>query len=497
MQEDLELGVKARRTGAGDARRPAVLILAAGQGKRMRSERIKLLHGLGGGTVISRVVGTARALRSRRIVAVLGVQAEEVRSAIESADRGRGSASVEYCIQREQLGTAHAVLSAERVLAGDKGTLLILNGDVPLVTPPTLRRLLAYHRRRGSALTVLTTHLDDPRGYGRVVREPDGSLAVIREQADIRGRRALEAIREVNAGLYCAELGGLFQALRATSRRNAQGEYYLPDLVQVLKERGRRVEAMLHPDAEEVLGINTRADLARAARVLWRRRAEALMASGVTVVDPDLTYIDPTVKVGRDTVIYPMTRLEGRTRVGPGSVIHGGVRIVDSILAAGVEVLDHCLILGSSIGKGARVGPFAHLRPGTILGERVRIGNFVETKKAVLGGNAKANHLTYLGDARIGRNVNVGAGTITCNYDGWSKHQTVLEDDVFIGSDTQLVAPVRVGRGAIVGAGSTITRDVPPDALALSRVKQQSVDGWAIRKRRAMSGRGKKGSGKR
>lgn len=477
---------------------PIALILAAGQGKRMRSSRVKLLHRIGGDTVAGRVVQAARGLGCRRILAVLGVQAEEVRIALEGAGGGRG-ARIEYCIQREQLGTAHAVLSAARALRGEKGTLLILNGDVPLVTPAALRRFLSFHRKRKSALTVLSTVLEDPAGYGRILRGRDGALDGIREQADIRGRASLEAIREVNAGLYCVELEGLFAALRATSRSNAQNEFYLPDLVTVLRGRGRRVEAMLHPVAEEVLGINTRADLARAARILHRRKAEQLMAAGVTILDPDLTYIDPEVRIGRDSVIYPLVRLEGNTRLGQGCILRPGVRVASSTLGAGVEVLDHCLIQDSKIGKEARIGPFAHLRPGTVLGPKVRIGNFVETKKAVLGEGSKANHLTYLGDSTIGKNVNVGAGTITCNYDGWEKHQTVLEDGVFIGSDTQLVAPVRVGRGAFVGAGATITKDVPADSLALSRARQQSVKGWATRKRRQMAARKKrkKGSGSR
>jgi bifunctional UDP-N-acetylglucosamine pyrophosphorylase/glucosamine-1-phosphate N-acetyltransferase len=463
----------------------------------MHSSTVKLLHPLGGAPVVGRVVETARALRCRRIVAVLGVQSEKVRAAIEAAGGARGGRPVEFCTQRRQLGTAHAVLSAESALKGEGGTLLILNGDVPLVQPRTLRAFLAAHRRRRSALTVLTTKLEDPRGYGRILRGAGRELLSIREQADIRGRKELQAIREVNAGLYCAEMDGLFDALRATSRRNAQNEFYLPDLVGVLRDSGRRVDALLHEEAGEVLGINTRADLARAFRVLQRRKLRSLMDSGVTIIDPETVYVDPEVKVGRDAVLHPQVCLQGRTRIGPGSVIHAGVRISESVLGPGVVVLDHCLITDSRISRGARVGPFAHLRPGTVLGPEARIGNFVETKKAVLGANTKANHLAYLGDARIGRNVNVGAGTITCNYDGWEKHVTVLEQDVFIGSDTQLVAPVRVGRGAFVGAGSTITKDVPSDSLALSRARQQSVSGWAKRKRREMAERGGKRSKRR
>ncbi len=468
----------------------------------MRSSVVKLLHTIGGRPAVAYVAEAARAASCRRIVVVVGMQADEVRGALEARSRtgdrrDRASPEIEYCLQREQLGTAHAVLAAQRLLRGERGSLLILNGDVPLVKAATLRALAAHHRRRHAALTVLTATLDDPSGYGRIVRDAEGRLEAIREQSDIRGARELTSIREVNAGLYCADLEGLFDALRATSRRNVQREYYLPDLVAALREAGRRVEALRHPDAEEVLGINTRADLARAAKGLYRRRAESLMESGVTLLDPESTYVDPEAAVGPDSVLHPMVRLEGRTRVGGGCVIHTGTRIVDSSLARGVLVLDHCLIQGSSVGPGARIGPFAHLRPGTVLGAGVHIGNFVETKKASFGSRAKANHLAYLGDAQIGRDVNVGAGTITCNYDGWDKHRTVLEPGVFIGSDTQLVAPVKVGKGAFVGAGSTITRDVPAGALALSRTKQQNIAGWAVRKRRQMASRRRMSSGRR
>jgi bifunctional UDP-N-acetylglucosamine pyrophosphorylase/glucosamine-1-phosphate N-acetyltransferase len=451
----------------------------------MRSSRVKLLHAVGGLPVIGHVVASARGAGARRIVAVLGAQGEEVRAAIEAAPAGgRKSVATEFCVQSQQLGTAHAVMAAEKLLGREKGTLLILNGDVPLVLPSTLKAFIALHRRRKAALTVMTTELDDPTGYGRVLRDGSGGLKGIREHADIRGRRELLAIREINAGLYCVEMEGLFRALKATSRGNAQNEYYLPDLVEVLRRDGRRVEAMLHLDPEEVLGINDRVDLARAIRELYRRRALELMQSGVTLIDPEATWVDAGVKVGKDTIIHPGVRLEGATRVGSGCTLRAGVRVTGSIVGDGAEILDHCLVTDSVIGRDCSVGPFAHLRPGTKLGNGVRIGNFVETKKAVIGNGSKANHLSYLGDAEIGKGVNVGAGTITCNYDGWDKHRTVLEDGVFIGSDSQLVAPVKIGKGAFVGAGTTITKDVPPDALAISRARQQTIEGWAFRKRR-------------
>jgi len=482
------------------AARPCALILAAGQGKRMKSKIVKLLHPVAGRPAVAHVVKAARSVPCRRIVSVLGVQAAEVRSAIEEAARdGSRSKGIrpEFCAQKKQLGTAHAVLAAARILGAERGALLILNGDVPAAKPETLRALLYRHREAGASLTVLTTNLDDPQGYGRIVRGMDDSLQAIREQADIAGDASLEEIREINAGLYCVELEGLFEALRKTSRGNAQGEYYLPDLVGVLRAGGKRVEAMCHDDPTEVLGINTRADLALVSKAIYARKAKELMLEGVTLLDPGTTYVDVGVTVGRDTTLYPNVRLEGRTKIGEGCVVHSGVRIAESVLANGVLVLDHCVVTEAVVGAGARVGPFAHLRPGSVLGSGVHVGNFVETKKTRLRDRAKANHLAYLGDADIGREVNVGAGTITCNYDGWEKHRTVLGDGVFVGSDTQLVAPVKVGRGAFIGAGSTITKDVPADALALSRVRQQTIRGWAVKKRREMAGRGKSRSGRR
>ncbi|MBI3449951.1 MAG: bifunctional UDP-N-acetylglucosamine diphosphorylase/glucosamine-1-phosphate N-acetyltransferase GlmU [Acidobacteria bacterium] len=406
------------------------------------------------------------------------------RLGVIDADLGRAIVTV-----AEQRGTAHAVLAAEKLLRRETGTLLVLNGDVPLARPETLRALLAHHARTRASFTVLTTRLDAPAGYGRILRSRSGALDAICEQADIAGRREIEEVKEINAGLYCAEVSGLFGALRATSTRNAQKEYYLPDLVSVLRAQGRRVEAMLHPMAGEVLGINTRADLARAEKALFRRKAEELMIAGVTLIDPETTYVEASVRIAPDTTLHPNVTLSGTTTLGEGCVVHSGTRIADSAIGAGSTILDHCVIVDARVGRSARIGPFAHLRPGSELGEEVHVGNFVETKKARLRDRAKANHLAYLGDAEIGRDVNVGAGTITCNYDGWEKHRTVLGDGVFIGSDTQLVAPVRVGKGAFVGAGSTITRDVPDGALALSRVKQQTILGWAVRKREEMAAR--------
>jgi len=470
------------------ARRPAaspvaVLILAAGRGQRMKSGRVKLLHVLAGAPMVCHVARVAARLTPAALAAVVGNQADEVTAAL-SKQPGLIDAGLEFVTQERQLGTGHAVLQAEplRARAGlKKAVLLILNGDVPLIRLSTLRALLKHHRRSGAAATVLTTRVDDPSGYGRVVRDEQGDLLSIVEDKDAGA--AQKKIHEINAGLYCAEMSVVFDALRRTRRANAQGEHYLPDLFPILRKRGLRVEAYRHEEAEEVLGVNDRSELARASRILYRRRAEDLMASGVTILDPECTYIDPDVQVGQDTVIGPLARLEGATAIGAGCSIGALAHIAGSTLGDGVLVRDMCVITDSKVAGGAQIGPFAHLRPGTVLETGVHIGNFVEVKKSRVGRGSKANHLAYLGDADIGEGCNVGAGTITCNYDGVHKHPTRLEDGVFIGSDTQLVAPVTVGRGAYVGAGSTITKDVPAGALALSRVQQRTIEGWAERRR--------------
>ncbi|HET6372584.1 MAG TPA: bifunctional UDP-N-acetylglucosamine diphosphorylase/glucosamine-1-phosphate N-acetyltransferase GlmU, partial [Candidatus Polarisedimenticolia bacterium] len=383
---------------------------------------------------------------------------------------------------------ARALFSRSKRSTAD---LLILSGDVPLIRPDTLRALLSFHRRRRAAATVLTTRVADPSGYGRVVRSPDGSLAGIVEHRD--ATPAQKKIMEINAGLYCADPALLFPALERTRRGNAQKEHYLPDVFAILKRQGHRVEAYRHDDFVEVLGVNDRSELADAGKILYKRRATELMESGVTIIDPETTYIEPGVTVGPETVIHPLARLEGATVIGPNCTIGAFAHITDCRIGAGVTVRDLCVLTGATLGDGVIVGPFAHLRPGTVLEEGVHVGNFVEVKKSRLGRGTKANHLTYLGDAIIGERCNIGAGTITCNYDGVNKNTTTLEDEVFIGSDTQLVAPVRVGRGAYVGAGSTITRNVPEYALALTRVKQATLTGWVKRRmERPANGKGRK-----
>lgn len=450
------------------------LILAAGLGKRMRSKRIKLLHAVAGRPMIAWVLDAAGRVPSQERFLVLGHQAEAVREAI-------GAAPFKVLIQREQRGTGHAVMQAERALRGATGDLLVLNGDIPAIRAKTLATFVASHARSGAAASVLTTTVDDPSGYGRVLRGGLGELAGIVEDRDATAEQ--RRIREINAGIYCFDVGLLFRALRATRPDNAQGEFYLPDVLTILRDEGRTIAALPHDDVWEVLGVNSRAELARAGALIHKRIVEDWMERGVTVLDPTRTTIEAEVRIGRDTVLHPGVILNGRTQIGEDCVIHAGCVLTDTTVARGAELLPYSVASEARIGRGARVGPFAHLRPGTDLGDGVRVGNFVELKKAKLGRGTKANHLSYLGDAEIGADCNIGAGTITCNYDGTHKHVTVLEDRVFVGSDTQLVAPVRVKRGAYIGSGSTIVSDVPAGALALSRVRQRNILGWVGRKK--------------
>jgi len=426
--------------------------------------------------MIQYVVGAACRVGASRLFAILGTRAHDVRGALTGLAR-----DITFCVQKEQRGTAHAVMQTSRHLKGRRGDVLILNGDVPTLREELLRRLVQHHREHGAALTLVSTVLGAPTGYGRIVRDPSGQLAEIVEEADASPEE--KEIREVNGGLYVADCALLFRALREVRPANQQSELYLTDVVRILKQQGHKVLALQHDNFEEVLGVNTQRELAVAAKILYRRKAEELMRNGVSFIDPWHTYVDATVKVGRDTVIYPDVYLEGATEVGCRCRIEPGCVVRDCMLGDETRILAHSVLTSSRVQQGAQVGPFTHVRPLSEIGTRARVGNFVEIKKSRLGEGVKAGHLSYLGDAKLGRRVNVGAGTITCNYDGEAKHETILEDDVFVGSDTQFVAPVRVRKGAYVGAGSTITEDVPSYALALSRSPQQNREGW-VRARR-------------
>jgi bifunctional UDP-N-acetylglucosamine pyrophosphorylase/glucosamine-1-phosphate N-acetyltransferase len=451
-----------------------VVILAAGQGTRMKSRMPKVLHCLAGKPLIEHVLGAATAVHPATVTMVVGHGADSVRQFVGERP------NMMWVLQEPQLGTAHALQQAERCLTGKKGTLILLSGDVPMLRAATLQRLVDVHQTARAAATVVTATVDRPYGYGRIVRTR-GRIARIVEERDASPE--VRQIREINGGIYAFDLAPLFDALRGIASQNAQGEYYLTDLVAIYRRRKLRVETLLVENPQEIRGINSRTELAEVSRIVRQTKNEELMASGVTIIDPATTYIDADVQIGADTVIHPGVAIEGQSRIGAACEIHSNVRIVDSELADKVIIQNFCLILGSRIAESASVGPFAHLRPESVVGEGARIGNFVELKKTTLGPGSKANHLAYLGDATIGAKVNVGAGTITCNYDGTSKHPTVIDDEAFIGSDTQLIAPVRIGKGAYVGAGSSITEDVPPGALGIARGRQTNVAGWVERKK--------------
>ncbi len=459
-----------------------VVVLAAGQGTRMKSALPKVLHRLCGRTLLDHVMRTADSLAPETVTVVVGHKAGSIRRHLDNRQ-------VRVVLQEPQSGTAHALQQTESVLGGLSGTVVLLSGDVPLLRPATLQALVATHRSTGAAATVVTATLDRPYGYGRIVRSRGRIVRIVEERDASPSERQ---VREINGGIYAFDLAGLFDALRGIASQNAQGEYYLTDLVAVYRRRKLSVGTLMVDNPDEIRGINSRTELAEVSRIVRQNKNEELMAAGVTLVDPATTYIDADVEIGPDTVIHPGVVIEGQTRVGPACEIQAHVRIVDSTLGAHVSVNSFCLIVGSSVADGAAVGPFAHLRPESVVGEKARVGNFVELKKTTLGAGSKANHHAYLGDATIGANVNIGAGTIICNYDGEKKHQTSIEDGAFIGSDTQLIAPVTVGRDAYVGTGTTVREDVPSGALAVSAGKQRNIEGWVARKRSSKSGAGVK-----
>jgi bifunctional UDP-N-acetylglucosamine pyrophosphorylase / glucosamine-1-phosphate N-acetyltransferase len=456
-----------------------VVILAAGKGTRMKSALPKVLHRVAGCPMIRYVLQTAASLSPATTTVVVGHLADQVRAALSE------HAGLRYVLQVPQAGTAHALLQTERALSGMQGTLIVLSGDVPLLSPATLRRLADTHTQSGAAATITTAVLDEPRGYGRIVRE-HGEIARIVEERDASPEE--RAGCEINAGIYAFQLGPLFHSLSRIATENSQGEYYLTDLVSLYRRSSLPLATIQVEAADEIRGVNSCKELAEVSSMVWQRRNEDLMAAGVVIEDPATTFVGPDVKVGPDTVIHPCVFLEGSTEIGASCEISSGVRIVDSVLGDRVTVLNFCVITRARVAAGARVGPFAHLRPETDVREGAHIGNFVELKKTLLGAGSKANHLAYLGDATIGEGVNVGAGTITCNYDGERKNPTIIEDGAFIGSDTQLIAPVRIGRGAYVAAGSSITKDVPPGALGIARGVQTNKLGWVEAKRRRSGG---------
>jgi len=451
----------------------AILILAAGKGTRMRSGRAKVLHDILGEPLLAYPLAAAAQLGPSRIVIVVGHQADEIRKHLPGTE-------VTYVLQEPQLGSGHAALAARGALADFEGHVLVLYGDGPLVRSETLRALLDEHRRAGRVLTLLAMRLADPTGYGRVLRDSEGRVRGIQEERDTSPEE--RKINVVHSGVMVADATTLWKALDRLRPENEQGEYYLTDVVGIAAADGHSVGVVEAEDPSELLGINTRVELATAAARLRDRINARHMAAGVTLLDPASAWIGPRVIVGADTTIGPGVILAGVTTVGEGCTIEMGCVIEHARIGNQVHVKPHCVIRESVVEDAVSIGPMAHLRPDTLLRRGAKVGNFVEIKKSEIGPGSKVNHLTYIGDATVGARVNVGAGTITCNYDGQKKHRTVIEDDAFIGSNTQLVAPVTVGRGAYVGSGSTITKNVPAGALAVGRSPQRNIEGWAARR---------------
>jgi bifunctional UDP-N-acetylglucosamine pyrophosphorylase/glucosamine-1-phosphate N-acetyltransferase len=462
----------------------ATVILAAGLGTRMKSGHAKVLHKVAGRPMIEYPVTLARELGSDKTVCVLGHQADQVKEAVE---QHFGKGTVEVAIQAEQKGTGHAVQQAAPLLADHNGLLLILYGDVPLLTRETLERLIDTASK--GILALVTLNPPSPKGYGRVVRNEAGKVSSIVEEKDCSD--AERRIGECNAGIYCGPSRFIFDSLQMITPNNAQGELYLTDVVEMAAHE--LAVDTISGSVEETMGVNDRVELALADRVMRLRLAEALMRNGVTVRDPHQLYVEPDVLVERDVELGPGVELRGKVSIGEGTRVEHGAVIIDSTIGKNVHVKPYCVINEATVGDDVLVGPWAHLRPGSTLENGVHIGNFVETKKTRMGKGAKANHLAYLGDADVGEKVNVGCGTITCNYDGVNKNKTIIEDGAFIGSDTQLIAPVRVGKGAYVGSGSTIREDVPAGALAVSAGPQRNIEGW-VAKKKGRNGEGAKPS---
>ncbi len=450
------------------------IILAAGKGTRMKSDLVKVLHPLLGVPMLSFPIDLSlNGIRAEKTIVVIGHQAEKIKVIFKDLP-------VHFVLQKEQLGTGHAVLQAIPYFQDYQGTVLVLYGDVPLVKAKTIRSFMEVYRENESTLSVLTAVVGDPTGYGRIIRSPEGWLERIVEEKDALEEERL--IREINTGIFCVKALHLVEGLKEIRSENAQGEYYLTDLVQIIRKKGLRCSAHMVEDPMEVMGINTRVDLAIAHEVLRQEKLKELMLSGVTVLDPKNTYVDRMVEIGQDSILHPNCILQGRTKIGQRCIIESNSKVTDSILGDEVTIRANSVITESKIEEGAIIGPFAHLRPLSEIKSGAKIGNFVEVKKSIIGKGSKANHLAYIGDSTVGEKVNIGAGTITCNYDGMAKHQTIIEDGVFVGSNVELVAPVKVGKNATIGAGTTVTKDVPEGSLAISRMRQRNIRGWSKKK---------------
>lgn len=443
------------------------VVLAAGQGTRMKSGLYKVLHPVCGKPMVEHVIDHIQGLGADRIVTVVGHGAEAVEETL-----GQKS---EYVLQQEQLGTAHAVQQAEALIGSLEGTTLVVCGDTPLIRSETMEALIAHHLTTGAKATILTAHADDPTGYGRIIRGEDGQVLRNVEQKDATEEE--KKVTEINTGTYCFDNKALFETLKKVKNDNAQGEYYLPDVVGILQSEHARVSAFVTDDFSETLGVNDRVVLAEAESVMRRRIAEKHMRNGVTIINPDNTYISAAAEIGRDTLLQPGTMIEGLTVIGENCTIGPNSQIVNSEIGDGTSV-HSSVVLASKIGADTTIGPFAHIRPESALGDKVRIGNFVEVKKSTIGDGSKASHLSYIGDAEVGSGVNFGCGTIVVNYDGKHKHVTTVDDDAFIGCNSNLIAPVKIGKGAYVAAGSTISENVPESSLAIARARQENKEDY-------------------
>lgn len=442
----------------------SAVILAAGKGVRMRSQFPKVVHRVAGKAMVEHVCEAARSGGVDKVIVVVGHGRDSVKELFSAG-------AVDFALQEEQLGTGHALMQAMDKVQGDQ-TIVVLAGDTPLLQATTVKALLDHHRTSQAAATVLSTQVDNPYGYGRIIRDQKGTFQSIVEEKDAGEEE--KKVREINSGMYAMEVEEVSSALAQLDTNNQQGEYYLTEVLTILKAKGKKVEILQVDAREDIYGINDRVQLAEAEAILRQRKNIALMRSGVTIVDPCSTFIDCDVNIGQDTIIYPGTIIEGRSSIGGGCFIGPATHITSSIIGDKVTI-EHSRFKEAQVADECTIGPYAYLRPGAILHRKVKVGDFVEIKKSTLGEGSKAPHLSYIGDATVGKGVNIGAGTITCNYDGQNKWETILEDGVFIGSNTNLVAPVRIGANSITGAGSTITRDVPVDTLAVERAQQKNL----------------------
>ncbi|MGB9715782.1 MAG: bifunctional UDP-N-acetylglucosamine diphosphorylase/glucosamine-1-phosphate N-acetyltransferase GlmU [Thermodesulfovibrionales bacterium] len=452
----------------------AGVVLAGGLGKRMNSSIPKVLHTIFGKPMIQYVLDTLYALKPAKVIVVAGRHIKEIKNSVK--EKGQTI----FVKQEEAKGTADALMNALPALKGFNESIIVVNGDTPLIVKNTLKKLLTLHKRKGNIISLLSFVANEPGSYGRIIRNKNDELLSIVEDRD--ATESQKKIREVNSGIYAIEPEAL-DILKEIKLNKSKGEYYLTDIIEIAKNKGLKVDAFCFTSEEELIGVNTLQELDRVRQIMKERIIKRWIDKGVNFMDTSSVFISPDVSIGKDTFIYPNVYIEGNTRIGKGCYIYPNVRIFNSIIKDGVYIKDSTLIEESIVKNNASIGPFARIRPGSVIGKGARIGNFVEVKKSVIGSGTKAGHLTYLGDSKIGKNVNIGAGTITCNYDGYNKHITYIENDVFIGSDSQLIAPVRICKGAYVGAGSTITKNVPSMSLALSRVKQTNIKDWVTKRR--------------